>query len=209
MSNATHVILIHGLRVNRLVMTYLARYLRRHGFEAESWGYPSYSSDLEHCAALLGQRLKAERAGHVGLVAHSYGGVVALAHLARSTDIRVKRVVLLGSPIAGSYAGVAVARHAPGRWFIGATRRVWEEGPGVRIPEGVEVGSIAGTSRLGLGRFVTNIRHDNDGVVAVAETKLPGLADHLEMPVAHSVMLASPAVARQTDYFLRHGCFAR
>ncbi len=209
MSAAPRVILIHGLRVNRLVMLYLARYLQRHGYETDSWGYPSYSAELDHCAALLGQRLKTERAGHIGLVAHSYGGVVALAQLARSADARVKRVVLLGSPIAGSHAGIAVARHAPGRWFIGATRRVWEEGPGLRIPEGVQVGSIAGTSRLGLGRFVTRIVHDNDGVVAVNETKLPGLTDHLVMPVAHSVMLASPAVAKQADYFLRHGCFAR
>lgn len=209
MSAATRVILIHGLRVNRMFMLYLARYLQRHGYEADAWGYPSYSAGLDHCAALLGQRLKAERAGHIGLVAHSYGGVVALAQLARNADARVKRVVLLGSPIAGSRAGVAVARHAPGRWFIGATRQVWEDGPGLRVPEGVQVGSIAGTSRLGLGRFVTRITHDNDGVVAVNETKLPGLADHLVMPVAHSVMLASPAVAKQADYFLRHGCFAR
>lgn len=209
MSSATRVILIHGLRVHRLVMTYLARYLQRRGFEAESWGYPSYSADLEHCAALLGQKLKTERAGHIGLVAHSYGGVVALAQLARNADPRVKRLVLLGAPIAGSHAGIAISRHAPGRWFVGASRRVWEEGPGVRIPAGVEVGSIAGTSRLGLGSFVTRIAQDNDGVVAVEETKLPGLADHLVMPVAHSVMLASPAVAKQADYFLRHGCFAR
>ena len=72
------------------------------------------------------------------------------------------------------------------------------------------MGAIAGARRLGLGRFIgLDVPAPNDGVVAVEETKHPQLADHLVMPVAHSEMLVSRAVARQAAAFLAHGRFAR
>jgi hypothetical protein len=49
----------------------------------------------------------------------------------------------------------------------------------------------------------------NDGTVAVEETKLPGIKDHIELPVSHTGLLVSAAVASQTAFFLRHGEFAR
>jgi hypothetical protein len=132
-----------------------------------------------------------------------------LRQLARQADARVHRVVLLGSPIGGSAAGAQVTRHAPGRWFLGRSRHVWDEGPRLAVPAGVEVGSIAGVRQLGLGRYFTRFDEPNDGVVSVTETRLPGLKDHLVMPIAHSLMLASPQVARQVEHFLRRGAFAR
>jgi pimeloyl-ACP methyl ester carboxylesterase len=203
------IILLHGLRVNRLAMSYLAWHLRRQGFACDTWSFPSYRKTLAENARLFAGRLVVERAQEIAIVAHSYGAVVALHSLQSNADPRIKRMVLLGAPLTGSVAGVQIQRHGWGRWFAGASGRVWIDGPRIAIPPGVQVGSIAGTGRLGLGRIFARFNAPNDGVVLVDETRLPGLADHLVMSVAHSVMLVSPAVARQVDYFLRHGAFSR
>ena len=73
----------------------------------------------------------------------------------------------------------------------------------------LEIGAIAGTVAFGLGRMVTRLPKPNDGVVCVDETNFPALRDHLALPVGHTVMLASPRVARQTAAFLRTGAFRR
>ena len=47
----------------------------------------------------------------------------------------------------------------------------------------------------------------NDGIVAVAETVIPGERDRIILPVSHSGMLVSRAVATQAAAFLRNGKF--
>ncbi|MSQ20546.1 MAG: alpha/beta hydrolase [Betaproteobacteria bacterium] len=203
------IILLHGLRVNRLVMSYLACSLRRLEFAADTWSFPSFHRTLTENVKLLDARLESEPGHRIAIVAHNYGAVVALRYLQAHPDPRIQRMVLLGAPLTGSTAGMQIQRHGWGRWFAGASGRVWIDGPNVSVPAGVQVGGIAGTGRLGLGRIFARFTAANDGVVLVDETHLPGLADHLIMPVAHSVMLISPAVARQVDHFLRHGAFMR
>jgi pimeloyl-ACP methyl ester carboxylesterase len=208
-STAASVVLVHGLWTNRAVMLYLAAALARRGFRTRPVGYLSAMRDLEHNAAHLAREIAAVAADRVHVVAHSMGGVVALRALAVRPDPRVGRVVLLGSPIAGSEGGRQLARSRWGARFLGATRSMWLAMPRLEIPAGIEAGAIAGTRRFGLGRFVLRLPSPNDGVVTVDETRHPRLADHLVMPVAHSVMLVSPAVARQVAAFLEHGRFAR
>jgi hypothetical protein len=69
------------------------------------------------------------------------------------------------------------------------------------------LGSIAGTLRVGTGQFFAHFDEDNDGTVAVSETVIPGLADHLAMPHSHIGMLFAQDVAAQVAHFLRHGRF--
>jgi hypothetical protein len=92
--------------------------------------------------------------------------------------------------------------------LLGTTRALWTDMPQLDIPPGVEAGAIAGTRRLGLGSLVLRLPGPGDGVVLVEETRHPRLADHLEMPVAHSEMLVSRAVAAQVARFLQSGRFA-
>jgi len=54
-----------------------------------------------------------------------------------------------------------------------------------------------------------DVPEPSDGVVTVDETRLPGLSDHLVLPVSHSGMLISREVALQTAAFLRYGRFER
>ena len=66
---------------------------------------------------------------------------------------------------------------------------------------------IAGNRPFGVGRILRVFGEPNDGVVAVAETRLPGADAHRVLPVSHSGMLLSPRVARMTEQFLDHGRF--
>jgi pimeloyl-ACP methyl ester carboxylesterase len=203
------VLLLHGLWTNRAVMTFVGRRLSARGFRAVAIGYLSAMRDFDHNAAHVAQAIAGIDARRVHVVAHSMGGVVALRALGERPDPRVRRLVLLGSPIAGCEGGRQLARSRWGARLLGKTRPLWLAMPRLEIPAGVEAGAIAGTRRFGLGRLVLRLPSPNDGVVTVDETRHPRLADHLVMPVAHSLMLVSPAVARQVAAFLETGRFAR
>ena len=72
-----------------------------------------------------------------------------------------------------------------------------------------EVGVIAGTRAFGLGRVIAALPRPNDGMVAVSETCLPGITDHLEANVGHTALVLSDYVAEQCAEFLGHGRFSR
>ena len=76
------------------------------------------------------------------------------------------------------------------------------------LPPGIELGSLAGNSPLGIGR-IFKLQGENDGTVLVEETRFPGMADHILLPVSHTGMLTDKRVAGQTAAFLRHGKFDR
>jgi len=204
------VLVLHGLLMNRHAMAVLAARLRRAGFTVQAFSYNSLRDGIEsHVAATL-RRFDGLNFGRVHLVGHSMGGVVALKAVERMRDTqrrRLGRVVALGSPLSGREMALAAEHHPLGRWMLGKSTELWRQGYPLRIPEGVAVGAIAGTRRFGLGALLGGLRGPNDGVVRVEETRLPGLADHMVLPVTHSGMLVSGAVGRQCAAFLRHGRF--
>ena len=66
---------------------------------------------------------------------------------------------------------------------------------------------IAGRVPHGLGALFAGFDGEHDGTVAVAETQLPGLADHVVVDASHSGLLFSAEAAEQTIAFLRRGRF--
>jgi hypothetical protein len=70
-----------------------------------------------------------------------------------------------------------------------------------------ELGIIAGTRPMGLGRLFTKFDEDSDGTVAVSETRLPGATDYLTLPVSHTGLMYSQRVAREAGAFLQTGRF--
>lgn len=203
------VVLLHGLWMNRFGMGWLAHRLATHGYAVHLFGYPSFARTLDANAESLARYLGTLSAPTLHLVGHSLGGVTAIAGLIGRPEPRVHRVVLLGAPVRGSMAGVQLAGHRIGRQLLGRSAGLWGITPVHEAPPGVEVGVIAGTRRLGLGAILTRLPGPNDGVVTVAETELPGARDAITVPVAHSLMLVSPLIARQTERFLRTGSFIR
>ncbi len=145
----------------------------------------------------------------VHLVGHSLGGILILRLLEHHADLPPGRVVLLGPPIAGSSVARGLSRwrwgataigHMAGEELLRDHRRKWA---GTR-----DLGIIAGSQPLGLGRIVVELPHPHDGTIAVSETCLEGMADHIVLPVSHTGMLFSAQVAHQTAYFLQHGRFS-
>ena len=202
------VVLLHGLWMNRLVMAPLARRLARAGFVPHAVTYRSVARGLDDHVERVARLVDGLGAGRVHFVAHSMGGLVTAAYLERARAGVADRVVLLGAPMAACCAGREFAAHRAWRTALGASADVWRGHRGHRLPEGVEAGAIAGTGRVGIGRFFVRLPEANDGVVMVSETRIPGLADHLVLPVSHSVMLLDDRVARETVHFLRHGRFS-
>jgi pimeloyl-ACP methyl ester carboxylesterase len=209
MSIADAVVLLHGAWMNRLVMAYLAHSLRTQGFSANTLTYRTRLDTLEQHLGHLAARIAALDAPRVHLVGHSLGGLVALRYLQRRPDARVRRAVLLGAPVTGCRAASALAHWSGGQALLGRSLALWREPVDLSLREGIEVGVIAGTRALGLGRVVAGLPRQNDGVVCVDETRFPAMRDHIALPVAHTQMLVSPTIARQTAAFLRTGAFRR
>jgi hypothetical protein len=60
---------------------------------------------------------------------------------------------------------------------------------------------------MGLGRMFGRFDGLNDGTVAVWETRLPGLSEHIVLPVSHTGLIFDAKVARMAADFLEVGYF--
>jgi pimeloyl-ACP methyl ester carboxylesterase len=183
--------------------------LARLGFRASAFSYASTRLSLDEIASRLAHAIVAMQTPNVHLIAHSLGGLVVLNMLALHPDLPIGRVVLMGTPCSGSRTAQQLARTKTGRAMMGEAILQWRPERGVAAVRSFEVGMIAGTVPLGLGRLFARLSAPHDGAVCVDETHLPGLRDHLTMPVSHSALLVSARVARQIVHFLEHGHFAR
>lgn len=208
-TRAEVVLLLHGLWMNSVAMLYLALALDDAGFATESLNYHSMRGMLPEHVGALADRVAVTAAETVHLVAHSLGGIVALNYLQGTRDERIGRVVLLGAPVGGSHAARAFADRPFGDWILGRSTDIWRSDNRAQLDATACVGAIAGSRPFGLGSVFMDVPEPNDGVVTVQETRLPGLSDHLVLPVSHSGMLISREVARQTAAFLRNGRFER
>jgi pimeloyl-ACP methyl ester carboxylesterase len=202
------VVTVHGLWMRGAAMAALHRRLAPRGFHLEHFSYPSVMGSLSACAAALAEFVDGVRGDTVHLVGHSLGGVLICAMLEARLPARIGRVVCLGSPLTGSRTAARLARWPGGERLIGRCLADVNACGGFRAwRAGVEVGSIAGRIPLGVGRLLGPFPEPNDGTVAVAETIIAGLADHIVLPVSHVALLWSAQVAAQTQHFFEHGRF--
>ena len=200
------VVLVHGLWMNRWAMLPLAWRLERCGFRVTRHGYRSVSRGLRENARTLAAACRKDHR-RLHLVGHSLGGLVIMAMLQEHPEIPVHRVVLIGSPYADSAAAHGLARFTWSRGVLGHTMQDWLRQPRPRVPDGVELGVIAGDAPFGLGRLFVRLPTPNDGVVMLDETRVPGAADSVVLHTSHSAMLVSRAVARAACAFLKNGHF--
>lgn len=205
------VVLVHGLWMTGLESGLLRNRLRDdYGFLTRQYSYHTVQVGLADNVRQLAEFLADVPGRTLHLVGHSLGGLLALHTLERHPDRRPGRIVCLGSPLRGSLAARAMAALPFGEEILGATIREAVLNGGMKEWRGArEVGVIAGTLATGIGVMLENLPKPNDGTVAVEETRLPGIKDHLELPVSHTGLLVSEVVASQTAFFLRHGEFAR
>lgn len=199
---AQRVLLLHGIFMPALSMFPIARTLRREGFQATLFGYAGALGGPEQALPRLRRQLR----GHDAVVAHSLGGLLVLEALRTSPELPPRRVVCLGSPLGGSGAARALARRPLTAWYTGRSRELLCRGT-AQWPARHKVGMVAGRVPLGLGALVADLASPHDGTVAVAETRVPGLADHVEVDASHMGLLLSAEAAAQVSAFLCQGAF--
>jgi len=202
------VVLVHGLWVHGIAMALLRRRLERGGYRVFAYSYPTTRLTFAENVARLARYCREVGALRSHFIGHSLGGLIVLRMVGERADVVAGRVILAGTPVAGSHAARRLARLPGGRAVLGRSMVEWME-PGQRIDaNGCEIGVIAGRMPVGAGRIVApDLPTPHDGAVSVEETRLPAMKDHIVLNVSHSGMLVSRAVAHQIDEFLRHGVF--
>lgn len=206
MTKPDTVVLIHGLYMHGVFLTVLARRLSHWGYEPVTFSYPTMRRSSQDNARALGKVVRSRGEGRVHLVAHSLGGLVVRHLLALEEELPRGRVVTLGTPHQGSHT--ARFLHARGLDFVcGLSLREALLGDAPAWEGRRELGSLAGTRNIGMGRALADVPPPADGMVAVAETRLAGMTDHICLPVTHTGMIYSMPVAVQVRTFLESGRF--
>ena len=201
--------LVHGLWMPGVVIAPLGTRLARAGYRCHLFAYASHRRPLEenaeHLRRFARRRLEGRPAHYVG---HSLGGLVVMRALGAHAEFAVGSVVLLGTPAQGCLSARRVEGRRFGRWMLGASAPLWQEGVAARWTRPEPLGVVAGTAQFGLARAVVRLPGPNDGVVRVEETTVEGMRARIVLPVAHSAMIVSSRVAAQVLSFLAHGRFS-
>jgi pimeloyl-ACP methyl ester carboxylesterase len=215
MTNIDTVVCVHGVWLHGATMFLIKRRLEKeHGMRVLLFNYPSIRGTLDENAAALAGFIHAEGLEAAHIIGHSLGGVIALRMYAEDEQAVPGRLVCLGSPLTGSRSadflnqqdwGESLLGHSVSNGVVKETANEW----GSHVCEERDVGIIAGTMRLGVGKVFANFDGEHDGTVAVAETRLDGAKDHLCLRVSHSGLLLSSDVADQAAAFFKRGEFLR
>ena len=188
-------------------MAWLDRRLQEQGFYTRRFSYPTMRNTPFENAMLLDEFLGTLDDQVIHFIGHSLGGLV-LHHLHHHfPQSRPGRVVTLGTPFNISSAARTLSRVLPGRLILGRSVHhglmtnlsAWQSDR--------ELGSIAGGRRLSLGIFLPGIDQPSDGTVAIDETRLLGMQDHIVVNATHSSLLYSEAACKQIVHFLHTGSF--
>lgn len=209
-----YVVLLHGLGSSRLAMLPMAHWLRRAGYSPINSGYPSTRYGIPQLAesVLPAALAQVPPTATVHFVVHSLGGILVRYYLDNHTIENLGRVVMLGTPNQGSEV-IDVFSTIPGAELFDQVS-AGQLGTGEKSiplalgPANFEVGIIAGTRTVN-PILSTMLPQPNDGKVAVENTKLEGMTDHIVLPVSHTFMHRKPNVAKQVIHFLQEGLFMR
>src|ERR1700724_916112 len=205
-----HVVYVHGLWMRGDESLILRRRLAHDfGLTLQAFRYSAASSTMSDIGERLAGLVRELKAPAVHFVGHSLGGLVIYRFLERFPDQPPGRVVFLGTPCVASRAAQRAGRFAPVAHLMGQSAAEELMQPRERRwAHARELGIIAGSAPIGVGQLLAGFAEENDGTVAVSETRMPGATDHIVLPVSHLGMLLSARVARETGTFLTQGRFA-
>ena len=189
------VLLLHGYLANRGSVHLLERRLtdRNHVVMTYRLG-PLQLGDVRETANLIVQKVDSLIAQtgvqQVDIIAHSMGGLVALDYVKRRGGApRVRRLVLLGTPVRGTWSAMLGLPTAPlGRASLqllpsSAFLRELRDSP---MPKGPEVVAVAGA---------------RDWLAPPRTTRMQGIR-HVTVPAGHSGLLVDEGVAAMLADFL-------
>ncbi|MGY8637555.1 alpha/beta fold hydrolase [Bradyrhizobium sp. 14AA] len=209
------VVLLHGIARTSASLGRLERALRASGFATLNLDYPSRKKPITALADDIHPAIAgfAERDAPLHFVAHSMGGLVARAYIAKHRPARLGRVVMLGTPNSGSEVADLLRGFLPYRKFYGpaglelTTTPAPAPAPDALPALDYPVGVIAGNRFIDpvAGLFV--LPKPNDGRVSVKSAGLTGMVDHIVVKASHTGLPRHAAAIEQTIAFLRDGRF--
>ena len=207
------IVVLHGLGRSSSAMRRLDGKLQEAGYFVVRPQYDSVWSTPEENLADLRRQIALcceGRSAKLHFVGHSLGGLMIRAYLEDARPENLGHVVLLGTP----NRGTAIVDGLSGSWwfsFAGPTAAALGTGPdsfpnSLPAPD-YPVGVIAGRR---MDRDNEDILPgEDDGLVAVASTRIDGMADFLVVDVGHARLRSNDEVARQVVTFLQTGRFSR
>jgi pimeloyl-ACP methyl ester carboxylesterase len=203
------VIMIHGLLQSSKCMSEMGSTLRCAGYTTIEFDYPSTQVSIPEAARYLDRLIESlEGFDEINFVVHSMGGLVVRAYTMEYEDLRIKRMVMLGTPNRGAELADITQQYWIVRTAGGPSARqlgTRADGliPKLPVPK-FEFAVIAGSRGTSTG-WNPLIPGDDDGTVTVASTRLSGAADFATVRALHSRLLRNEEVLTQTVNFLKDG----
>jgi hypothetical protein len=216
------LIALHGLFRSRDQMQGIGEFLAKEGdYTLVNVGYASTRRSLDDHAMSLARVIdNLNGATEIDLVCHSLGNLVVRRYLGEAgrpepkwkVDPRIKRLVMLGPPNNGArFAQLfkdnklyAVVAGPSGKQLSES----WDEAQKLLAVPAIEFGILAGGR---VGKIPTNplVPGEDDWLVSVEETKLPGARDFRVLPCLHGEMMDDAQIRQCTLCFLKQGYFTQ
>ncbi len=214
------VITLHGLIRSREAMEGIGAYLKKEAdYEWVNVTYASTRRSIDQHAESLAKIIDGlEGVEEIDFVCHSLGNIIVRRYLGEAAaaepkwkpDSRIKRFVMLAPPnngadLAKRFKGNKIVdlvlgpsgKQLGGEWETISTKLV--------VPQ-CEFGIIAGGNGTDQGEN-SLIPGDDDLIVSVAETRLPGARDFRTVKLLHGHLPNNPQVQQYALKFLKDGYF--
>jgi hypothetical protein len=214
------VVVLHGLFRTRSAMARLRNAIVQGGnYSVFCMGYPTTRGSVaDHARSLDSAVRNLEGITELNFVAHSLGNLVVRHWLKDFADAGMSlpagqsfgRMVMLAPPNFQPQLATKLLRTQFATFIAGAAAEQmatgWEDLESRLATPPFEFGVLAGGKGDGRG-YNPLVPGDDDGVITVESTRLPGARDFRRLSVLHSFFMNDQKVHEMTARFLAHGYF--